>query len=342
MDKINARVAELEEQISAPSFWDNQDTARTVLAESSAAKRKIAEFNKLAASIEDQDVLIEMARESDDADLAQEAVTEFAKLNEAMDQFELLTLLNGPHDQSGAYITIQAGAGGTEACDWTSMLLRMYCRWCERRGYSVAMLESTDGDEAGLRSVTIKIDGEYAYGYLKNERGVHRLVRISPFDGSGRRHTSFASVDVTPEIAESAPIEILDKDLEIDTYRSGGAGGQNVNKVETAVRIKHVPSGVVVACQIERSQGRNRDLAMQMLKAKLFQIEEEKKRDEVARQHGEKSEIGWGHQIRSYVFDDRRVKDLRTGYETGNVDAVMDGGLNPFIEAMLRGERRNK
>ena len=216
-------------------------------------------------------------------------------------------------------------------------------RWCERRGFSVTYLESTDGDDAGIRSVTLKVDGEYAYGYLKNERGIHRLVRISPFDSAGKRHTSFASLDATPEVSDSINIEILDKDLKVDTYRSGGKGGQNVNKVETAVRITHIPSGVIVACQNERSQLRNKEEAMNMLRAKLYQIEEDKKQAEADRQYSEKGDIGWGNQIRSYVFQPyQMVKDLRTGVESGNIQDVMDGNLDPFIEAMLRGHKRER
>ena len=268
---------------------------------------------------------------------------EFAKWQKSLADFELLTLLNSPQDQASCYVTIHAGAGGTEACDWASMLLRMYIRWCERRGFSVTYLESTDGDDAGIRSVTLKVDGEYAYGYLKNERGIHRLVRISPFDSAGKRHTSFASLDATPEVSDSINIEILDKDLKVDTYRSGGKGGQNVNKVETAVRITHIPSGVIVACQNERSQLRNKEEAMNMLRAKLYQIEEDKKQAEADRQYSEKGDIGWGNQIRSYVFQPyQMVKDLRTGVESGNIQDVMDGNLDPFIEAMLRGHKRER
>ena len=315
--------------MSAPDFWDDQNAARALMAEVNPLKHRMEAFSALKSRLEDIDAAIELAQEADDDDLGREAVEEFARWQKSLADFELLT--------------IHAGAGGTEACDWASMLLRMYIRWCERRGFSVTYLESTDGDDAGIRSVTLKVDGEYAYGYLKNERGIHRLVRISPFDSAGKRHTSFASLDATPEVSDSINIEILDKDLKVDTYRSGGKGGQNVNKVETAVRITHIPSGVIVACQNERSQLRNKEEAMNMLRAKLYQIEEDKKQAEADRQYSEKGDIGWGNQIRSYVFQPyQMVKDLRTGVESGNIQDVMDGNLDPFIEAMLRGHKRER
>lgn len=343
LDGIQQRVAELDERMSAPDFWDDQNAARALMAEVNPLKHRMEAFSALKSRLEDIDAAIELAQEADDDDLGREAVEEFARWQKSLADFELLTLLNGPQDQASCYVTIHAGAGGTEACDWASMLLRMYIRWCERRGFSVTYLESTDGDDAGIRSVTLKVDGEYAYGYLKNERGIHRLVRISPFDSAGKRHTSFASLDATPEVSDSINIEILDKDLKVDTYRSGGKGGQNVNKVETAVRITHIPSGVIVACQNERSQLRNKEEAMNMLRAKLYQIEEDKKQAEADRQYSEKGDIGWGNQIRSYVFQPyQMVKDLRTGVESGNIQDVMDGNLDPFIEAMLRGHKRER
>ena len=264
----------------------------------------------------------------------------YDEMDQAIGKFELELLLAGPFDKGNAFITIHSGAGGTEACDWADMLLRMYTRWCERKGYKVETITYEAGDDVGVRSVTLEVIGENAFGFLQCERGVHRLVRISPFDAAKKRHTSFASVDVTPDSEADIDIVIRDEDLRRDTYRSGGKGGQNVNKVETAVRLTHIPSGVVVACQAERSQLKNEMKAMAMLKAKLFQIEEDKRQAEINRQYGEKSDIGFGSQIRSYVFQPyQMVKDLRTGEKTSGIQDVMDGELDPFIEAKLRGKK---
>jgi len=328
--------------MAEPGFWDNKDKAQADVERVSRLRGKIEPFRSLETRIADLGILREMAEEEPAGDNRQQAEQEVVKehhaLEKELDEFEILCLLGGEFDRSAAYLTVHSGAGGTEACDWADMLMRMYQRWIEQHGLKSEILDIQPGEETGVKWATLKVSGEYAYGYLQTERGVHRLVRISPFDSNKRRHTSFASIDVTPEIPEDAPIEVEERDLKIDTYRSGGKGGQNVNKVETAVRITHAPSGIVVACQAERSQGRNRELAMKMLKAKLYQIEQDKKRAEVERQYGEKGDIAWGNQIRSYVFQPyQMVKDLRTGVQTSDVQGVMDGDLDAFIHGKLRG-----
>ncbi len=331
------QIAALEEKMAAPNFWDDNDTAQKVIAEVNALKQAVDTFSGLHSSYEDIQVLMELAAEEGDESLVPDIMESTQNLNRQLSEYELQLLLSQPYDRRNAILELHPGAGGTESQDWAEMLLRMYTRWAEKQGFKVETLDYLPGDEAGVKSVTLLIKGHNAYGYLKAEKGVHRLVRISPFDASGRRHTSFVSCDVMPEIDDDIEIEIRPDELKIDTYRSSGAGGQHINTTDSAVRITHVPTGVVVTCQTERSQIQNRERAMKMLKSKLYERKIKEQEEEAAKLRGEQKEIGWGSQIRSYVFHPySMVKDHRTGEETGNVQAVMDGDITPFIDAYLR------
>ena len=327
----------LEEKMAEPGFWDDVEAANKVNARIKTLEGKIKKYEKLSTQGEDVQTLVEMAEEEDDESLLSEIEAELSSFKAGVDSLRLELMLKGPYDSSNAVLSLHAGAGGTEAQDWTQMLYRMYTRYCEQHGYTVKVLDLLDGDEAGVKSVTFEVDGENAYGYLKAEKGVHRLVRISPFDAAGRRHTSFVSLDVTPIFDDDVDDIVLDPDeMRIDTYRSGGAGGQNVNKVSSAIRITHLPTGIVVQCQNERSQLQNKEMAMRMLKGKLLELQERERMEQMAQIKGEMKKIEWGSQIRSYVFQPYTlVKDHRTGVENGNIQAVMDGDLDAFIQAFL-------
>ncbi len=330
---------ELDEMMLDPNFWDDQQAAQVVINESNQLKNIVNEYQELVGTYENIDMTLELLREEHDEDLQAELGEEVKEFKKSMEDFELQMLLSGPYDANNAILELHPGAGGTESQDWGSLLLRMYTRWAEHRGFKVETIDYLPGDEAGIKSVTLGIKGHNAYGYLKAEKGVHRLVRISPFDSSGRRHTSFVSCDVMPEFTDDVEVEVRSEDLKIDTYRSTGAGGQHVNTTDSAVRITHMPTGIVVQCQAERSQIKNREKAMNMLKAKLYQVELEKQQSQLDDIRGEQKEIGWGSQIRSYVFHPySMVKDHRTSEETGNIGAVMDGEIDPFIHAYLRSQ----
>lgn len=325
--------------MSQPDFWNDQKQAQQIISEANLLKDQVNTFYKLNEQQEDIEAAIELLKEEPDEDLQEELENQLADLESELNEFELQLLLNGPYDKNNAILEIHSGAGGTESQDWASMLLRMYTRWAENKGFQVETLDYLAGEEAGIKSVTLLIKGHNAYGYLKAEKGIHRLVRISPFDAGGRRHTSFASCEVMPEIDDDIEIEIRPEDIRVDTYRASGAGGQHVNKTSSAVRITHIPTGIVASSQAQRSQIQNREQAMKMLRAKLYQKQLEEQEKQLAELRGEQKEIGWGSQIRSYVFHPySMVKDHRTNVETGNVQAVMDGEIDEFIDAYLRSQ----
>ena len=334
--------AEIEEKMSAPGFWDDPDGAQKVVAQLSAVKTIIDPVNKVSASFGDLGELLEMAVEENDVETMESIVSDVEELNAKCDKIEVAGMLSGPDDMCPCFFSIHAGAGGTESCDWASMLLRMYTRYFERYDFKYEEYDITVGEEAGIRSVTLKVSGPFAFGKLSCETGVHRLVRISPFDSQSRRHTSFAAVDVVPE-QEDAEIEVDEEEIRIDYYRASGAGGQHVNKTSSAVRMTHIPTGIVVQCQNDRSQHKNKAQAMKMLKSRLYMLEKQKRDEEIAKLYSNKGEIAWGSQIRSYVMQPyQMVKDHRTDEQTGNVDAVMDGDIESFIEAYLRFRSRKK
>lgn len=336
-DLLKKEIAKLENQAAQEGFWDNVLNSQKIVQQTSQLKDKVASYDGLYASYEDTLTLINLADEEEDISLFDEVSALVNSFIESLENKRLETLLSGEYDSNNAILAFHAGAGGTEAQDWNEMLVRMYTRWAERHKFKAKMLDFLDGEEAGLKSAVLLIEGLNAYGYLKSESGVHRLVRISPFDSSGRRHTSFASIEVMPEISDDSIVEINPEDLKVDTYRSGGAGGQHVNKTESAIRITHIPTGIVVACQNERSQHQNREVALKMLKSKLIEIKEREHLDKIEDIKGVQKEIAWGSQIRSYVFMPYTLaKDHRTGFESGNINAVIDGDIDGFINAYLK------
>lgn len=320
-----------------PGFWNNPERSTKILKEAKNLKDTVEGYRKLETQFEEIGLMIEMGYEENDPEVIPEIQEMMAEFQEKLESLRISTLLSGPYDNNNAILRLNAGAGGTESCDWCSMLYRMYCRWADKKGFTTEVLDYLDGDEAGIKSVTVQINGENAYGYLKSEHGVHRLVRISPFNAAGKRQTSFVSCDIMPEIEEDLDVEINQDDLRIDTYRSSGAGGQHINKTSSAIRITHLPTGIVVQCQNERSQFQNKDKAMQMLKAKLFMLKQQENAANLSDIRGDVAENGWGSQIRSYVLQPYTlVKDHRTNEESGNVSAVLDGNLDAFISAYLR------
>ena len=342
IDRKREDILEIESKIAVPGFWDDNEAAQTVLRDRTVMEKVVDGWDKLVRQAEDIHVLIELGSDALDEETLQEVKALNEELEKGVAAAEFQRMLSGPHDRSSCYFSINSGAGGTESQDWAEMLLRMYLRYCERKEWKTEITEYQPGDEAGLKSCTFAVTGEYAYGYLKAEAGIHRLVRISPFDSNARRHTSFASVFAFPEIADDIEVKIVESDLRVDTFRSGGAGGQHVNTTDSAVRITHIPTGIVVACQSERSQHMNKASALKVLRSKLYEKELQEREATAAEFSADKKEIGWGSQIRSYVLHPyKMVKDLRTGVETGNPDAVLDGELDEFIIAFLMGVRRN-
>ncbi len=334
---LKKRLEEINKQAEAEDFWNDHETAQKLLKEKKSIEVKLQEYSRLEEELSDVETLIQMAEEEEDEGLLPEIEETYKKLNKDIDDMTVKVLLSGEYDQNSAIISIHAGSGGTDAQDWAEMLVRMYLRWAERKGYKVKTIDYLDDPEGGVKSATFFVEGDYAYGYLKNEKGVHRIVRISPYDSSGRRHTSFASLDVVPEIDDEIELEINPEDLRIDVYRASGAGGQHVNKTESAVRITHIPTNIVVTCQNERSQHQNRDVAMKILKARLLELAQREHKEKIDELKGDYSQNSWGSQIRSYVFHPyTMVKDHRTGAEVGNVQAVMDGDLDYFINEKLK------
>ena len=337
LDQLRREAEELDAQAAAPGFWDNMEFAQKITQKAAGVKGKIEAYEKLQADYQDTLTLIELADEAEDLDLLDECKAGVENIQQSMETQRLATLLCGEYDNKNVILTFQAGTGGTEAQDWTEMLYRLYTRWAERHGYKYNILDYQDGDEAGIKSASIEIIGENAYGYLKSENGVHRLVRISPFDSSGRRQTSFSAIEVIPQLDNNTEVDIRPEDIKMDVFRSSGAGGQHINKTSSAVRLTHIPTGIVVACQNERSQFQNRDKCMEMLKSKLVKIKEQEHLDKLSDIKGNQAQIAWGSQIRSYVFMPYTLaKDTRTGFESGNIQAVMDGEIDGFINAYLQ------
>jgi peptide chain release factor 2 len=337
IDALREEATKLEEQTSAPDFWNDQENSGKILRQVKQLKDKIEQYDALCGKLEDAITLCELAIEENDESMKEEILSEASAIEAQEEKMRIEVLLSGEYDHNNAIVSFHPGAGGTEAQDWAQMLYRMYTRWGESHGYNVKLVDWLDGDEAGIKSATIVVEGLNAYGYLKSENGVHRLVRVSPFDGSGRRHTSFASVEVLPEFEDDNSIELNDEDLEITAHRSSGAGGQHINKTDSAIRIVHIPTGIVVGCQTERSQLQNKETALKMLKSKLMEIKEREKLERIEDIQGNKTNIEWGNQIRSYVFMPYTLaKDTRTGYENGNIQSVMDGNLDGFINAYLK------